>query len=125
MSERDFNADLTRAAQAVNELIAALDWDRFHTPSRLSRSIMLEAAELEQEFVWLSEDEADALLRDRQRRDRLVGELADITINLLALAAEIDVDLNAAVEAKSVELRERYEVKGTRTGRARHEVRSE
>ena len=122
MGDRDFDADLTRAAQAVEALIAALDWRRFQTPSRLSRAIMLEAAELEQELVWLSEDESDELLRNRQGRDRLVEEIADVTINLLALASEIDVDLNAAVEAKTVKLRQRYAVKGTGKGRARHEV---
>jgi NTP pyrophosphatase (non-canonical NTP hydrolase) len=79
---------------------AARDWEQFHSPKNLAMALSVEAAELVEEFQWLTEAESKAL--DAERHERVRLELADVFIYLLRLADRLDVDLMRAADDKMV-----------------------
>ena len=96
-----------RALQAeLRQFAAERDWDRFHSPKNLSMALAVEAAELVEQFQWLTEDESGRLEPERLERVRL--ELADVFIYLLRLADRLDVDLLRAAADKLVLNAEKY-----------------
>ena len=90
-------ADLRRRVQ---RFVAERDWEQFHNPKDLSISLCIEAAELLEEFQWLSPEEVEAAGRDPRARARVAGELADVLIYALSLANALDLDVASAVMEK-------------------------
>jgi len=92
--------DRTTTIQELKDLVAAFvderNWSQFHSPKNLSMSIAIEAAELMELFQW--PDPGEPL--DRQQKDRLKEELADVVIYCLSLANATGTDLSAAVRDK-------------------------
>ena len=58
------------------------DWEQFHTPGELARAIMIEAAELNECYLWGNEDKQEAK-----------EELADILVFCLYLAEHYNWDI--------------------------------
>ena len=84
--------------QRLAAFAAAREWDQFHSPKNLAMALSVEAAELVEEFQWLTEEESKAL--DAARHERVRLELADVFIYLLRIADTLGVDLLAAVDDK-------------------------
>ena len=80
------------------EFAAARDWQQFHSPKNLAMALSVEAAELVEEFQWLTEEQSRGL--DDERRERVRLELADVFIYLLRIADTLGVDLLKAVDDK-------------------------
>jgi NTP pyrophosphatase (non-canonical NTP hydrolase) len=93
---------MSEALRALQQRLAAFaaarDWDQFHSPKNLAMALSVEAAELVEEFQWLTEEQSRALEAERYERVRL--ELADVLIYLLRLADKLDVDLLRAADDK-------------------------
>ena len=85
---------------------AARDWEQFHSPKNLAMALSVEAAELVEEFQWLTEAQSKAL--DEERRERVRLELADVFIYLLRLADRLDVDLLRAADDKIAHNERKY-----------------
>lgn len=111
-ANEDWLADL---ALRLREFAAERDWEQFHSPKNLAMALTVEAAELLEEFQWLTEPES--LTPDPARRARIEAELADVLIYLVRLADRLDVDLPEAVAAKIELNRQRYPAERVR-GRA-------
>jgi len=83
---------MSEALRALQQRLAAFaaarDWDQFHSPKNLAMALSVEAAELVEEFQWLTEDQSTALEAERRERVRL--ELADVFIYLLRIADKLD-----------------------------------
>ena len=67
------------------------DWDQFHSPCNLAKSISIEVGELLECFQW---DEAGF------NRNEVVEELADVTNYCIQMAQVLGVDLVEIVNAK-------------------------
>jgi dCTP diphosphatase len=92
-------ADRLRELQRrLREFAAARDWDQFHSPKNLAMALCVEAAELVEQFQWLTEEQSKSLDAERSERVRL--EMADVLIYLLRLADKLDVDLWRAADDK-------------------------
>ncbi|OGO40098.1 MAG: hypothetical protein A2Z04_03575, partial [Chloroflexi bacterium RBG_16_57_9] len=87
-------------------------WEVYHTPKNLAMSIAIEAAELMEEFQWLTPEETQAALADPAKRPAIEDELADILIYLLSFANVTQTDLSAAVERKMARNEGRFPVDG-------------
>jgi dCTP diphosphatase len=99
------SADALRALQQrLAEFAAARDWEQFHSPKNLAMALSVEAAELVEEFQWLTEEQSRVL--DAERRERVRLEIADVFIYLLRIADRLDIELLAAARDK-IELNER------------------
>lgn len=76
------------------------DWDQFHTPENLSKSIAIESGELLECFQWNSNFD----------KDEVVDELADIVNYCYLLANKLDVDLDEIVLEKLKKNEAKYPV---------------
>jgi dCTP diphosphatase len=89
---------LRELQQRLAAFAAARDWEQFHSPKNLAMALVVEAAELVEEFQWLTEEQSRELSAERRARVRL--ELADVFIYLLRIADRLGVDLLAAANDK-------------------------
>ena len=84
------------------------DWEQFHTPENLAKSIVIEAAELLECFQW--SDEVYDLQHVRE-------ELADVIVYCRNLLDELGLDEDEIVNAKMTQNELKYPVEKAR-GRA-------
>lgn len=76
------------------------DWNQFHTPSNLAKSISIEANELLECYQW-SEDADIASVKE---------ELADVMNYCLQLAQVLNVDIIDIIQAKMDKNEKKYPV---------------
>lgn len=82
------------------------DWKQFHTPENLAKSIVLEAAELLENFQWNSEYD----------EENIKDELADVMNYCLLLADTLGIDVIENMNRKIDKNEEKYPIekaKGT------------
>ena len=84
------------------------DWTQFHTLKDVAASAAIEAAELQEIFLWRSGSDSDTVAESR--RDDVESELADVLINCLNFARLAAIDPVVAVGRKLDELERRYPV---------------
>lgn len=77
------------------------DWDKFHTPANLTKTIVIEANELLECFQWDNEHYNDEHLKE---------ELADVIVNCLALADKLKLDIDEIVNSKMEQNERKYPV---------------
>lgn len=78
---------LTREVMAFTE---ERDWDQFHSPANLAKSIAIEAAELLECFQW----------NDDANPEAVEEELADVLNYCLQMAAKLNLDPAEIVRKK-------------------------
>lgn len=83
---------------ALRTFVAERDWDQFHTPENLAKSISIEAGELLECFQWTP-------TLDPQRVEE---ELADVVTYCIHLANKLGVDLDEIVMRKLDQTRVKY-----------------
>ena len=66
------------------------DWDQFHSPENLAKSVVIEAGELLECFQWDNNYDLNALS----------DEMADVFVYLIDLADKVGVDLLEAADRK-------------------------
>jgi NTP pyrophosphatase (non-canonical NTP hydrolase) len=86
------------------------DWGQFHRPKELAAALAIEAAELQELFLWREAESAATVRDDRRRIDKIREEVADIAIFLLLLTHDLQVDLAGAISAKIDANAKRYSV---------------
>ena len=107
----------------VNAFVAERDWAQFHTPKNLAMAMIVEAAELVEQFQWDTPEESRRL--DATKLEAVSHELADTFVYLLRIAEVLDIDLIAAAN-KKIELNAlKYPVKKARGSNAKYTSYSE
>jgi len=76
------------------------DWDKFHSPENLAKSIVIEAGELLECFQWNSDFNFEEVCE----------ELADIVNYCILLSDKLNVDLEQIVLSKLEKSREKYPI---------------
>ena len=74
------------------------DWEKYHDPKNLSQAISIEAAELQETFLWKSNDQARNL--NEKEIQKVKEELADVFIFMVYMCHEFGIDLLEEVEKK-------------------------
>jgi len=69
------------------------DWAQFHTPKNLAAAIAIEAAELQERFLWKTDQEIESDLEPGPKRDAVVEEIADVMMFALLLADRLGIDV--------------------------------
>lgn len=94
---------MDRVDRLLNEIISfrnERDWKQFHTPENLSKSIVIEAAELLENFQW----------GDSIKIDDVEDELADVLIYSLLMAESLNIDIEDIILRKLEKNRKRFPV---------------
>ena len=90
------------------------DWKQFHHPKDLAAAIAIEAGELQEQFLWKTNDEVAADLAAPARRRAVVDEVADVLICTLLLADCLGIDIDRAVREKTAANAKKYPIEKAR-----------
>ena len=87
------------------------DWDQFHTPANLAKSIVIEAAELLECFQW--SDEYDL--------QHVKEELADVLVYCQDLLDKLGLDADEIINRKMDQNEAKYPVEKARGSAAKYD----
>ncbi|MDD3522696.1 MAG: MazG-like family protein, partial [Bacteroidales bacterium] len=82
---------MTRYEDIINKIITfrnERDWEQFHDAKNLALALMLEAAELNELFLWKKDQEIDDI-----DIERIKEELADVLTYSFFLAHKYNLDI--------------------------------
>ncbi|MCR5272042.1 MAG: nucleotide pyrophosphohydrolase [Lachnospiraceae bacterium] len=88
------------------------DWDQFHSPANLAKSIVIEAAELLECFQWSDED------YDLQN---VKEELADVIVYSQNLLDKMGLDVDEIVNMKMTKNEAKYPVEKAKGNSAKYD----
>lgn len=88
--------------KALLEFRNERDWEQFHNPKDLALALSIEAAELNEVFLWKKAEDADV--------EKVKEELADVFAYGILLAEKYDLDINEIVLNKITKNAEKYPV---------------
>ena len=86
--------------EAVIKFTKDRDWDQFHSPANLAKSIVIESGELLECFQW--DDNFD--------KQKVCEELADVVNYAILLADKLNVEIEDIVMAKLKENSKKYPI---------------
>ena len=89
-----------KAVKEIIEFNKERDWDQFHSPENLAKSIAIEAGELLECFQW----------NNNYDKETVCEELADVVNYCIVMADRLEVDLEEIVLKKLEKNRQKYPV---------------
>jgi len=95
---------LEEIKKRIQEFNDERDWNQFHSPENLAKSISFEANELLECFQW-SNDFC---------RENVIEELADVTNYCIQMSQVLNIDLIKALNEKMDKTEKKYPVEKTR-----------
>jgi NTP pyrophosphatase (non-canonical NTP hydrolase) len=90
--------DLKSITEKIIQFRDARQWAQYHDPKNLSQALGIEAAELQEIFLWKTAEESRKL--SQKDISRVSEEIADIFIYLTYLCHEFKIDLFEATLKK-------------------------
>lgn len=96
--------------ETLREFVQEREWEQFHTPENLAKSISIESAELLECFQW---NDADL--------DAAKYELADVLTYCFLLADRLGLDPESIILEKLEITREKYTVEKARGRSVKHD----
>ncbi|KSU59064.1 nucleotide pyrophosphohydrolase [[Bacillus] enclensis] len=98
-------SDIQNLINKINKFRDERNWRQFHNPKDLAISISIEAAELLEDFQWISSEEAIETNKENIRE-----EIADVLIYSLMLCSDLDLDIKEIVEEKVLKNGRKYPI---------------
>lgn len=100
--------NLQRIQELHKAFIQERNWDQFQTPKNLCMALSVEAAELVEIFMWLSDHKTRVLTEEQL--EAASDEMADIFLYLLRIADVLGIDLIQATDQKMIKNAKKYSV---------------
>ncbi len=104
--------DVDKLIQQIVEFRDKRNWAQFHNPKDLALGLSIEAAELNELFLWKKPEEADPV--------RVREELADVLIFVLMLLEKYGLNLEEIVREKLAANEEKYPADKARNSAAKY-----
>ena len=92
---------LDKLKQRIDKFNKDRDWDQFHTPANLAKSISIEASELLECFQWSE---------DNYNLENVKEELADVMNYCIQLSQVLNVDIIDIINSKMDKTEKKYPV---------------
>lgn len=100
--KKNINMDrLEQVLQRIDKFNKDRDWDKFHSPSNLAKSISIEANELLECFQWNDTD---------FNKEDVKDELADVMNYCIQMSQVLNVDIIDIINAKMDKTEKKYPV---------------
>jgi dCTP diphosphatase len=115
------DATIESLTEALRRFAAERDWAQFHSPKNLASALTVEAAELLEQFQWLTEEQSRTL--DAARLAAVRHEIADVLLYLLQLADQLQIDVLAAARDKLALNAQKYPVERARGSSRKYDER--
>ena len=96
------DSDIKTLTKKIVEFTTERDWDQFHNPKDLALALSIEAAELNEVFLWKKPEEANI--------DKIKEELADVFTYAFLLADKCNLDVKEIILNKQKHNAEKYPV---------------
>ena len=90
--------------ETIDEIVNFIndrDWDQFHSPYNLAKSISIEAGELLECFQWSDND---------YNLEDVKDELADVLIYCIDLSNKLNLDIDELIMRKMKKNKEKYPI---------------
>ena len=84
----------------IRKFTSDRDWNKYHTPNALGKTIAIESTELLECFQW----------NENYNLEKVKEELADVIVNCQNLADELNLDLDEVVNQKMEQNEKKYPV---------------
>ena len=101
---------MKKAIEEIREFNRERDWEQFHTPENLAKSISIEAGELLECFQW----------DNNYDPEHVKEELADVYSYVLMMADELGADLEEITLQKIEKNKAKYPVEKARGNSAKY-----
>ncbi len=98
--------------ERIRKFTADRDWDQFHSPENLAKSIVIEAAELLECFQW-SDSEYDL--------QHVKEELADVLVYTQDLLDKLGLDADEIVNMKMEQNEKKYPIDKAKGNAAKYD----
>ena len=95
-------SDLEELREAIVQFTQERDWDQFHNGKDLAMALSIEAAELNEAFLWKDASKVNV--------DKVKEELADIFNYAILIADKYDLDIKQIILDKLQKNAEKYPV---------------
>ncbi|MGE7274476.1 nucleotide pyrophosphohydrolase [Brevibacillus panacihumi] len=105
MDERTTISDLKLRVQQFCE---DREWDQYHNAKDLAIGIITESSELLEHFRFKSKEEMETLFADRNKRQEISEELADVLFFVLRFAQMFKIDITEELIKKIEKNNQRY-----------------
>ena len=89
-----------KTIERIRKFTEERDWDQFHSPANLAKSIVIEAAELLECFQW----------NDEYDKHHVCEELADVMNYCILMANKLGVDMEEILLMKLEQNKKKYPV---------------
>jgi len=101
--------DIETITKHIVEFRNARNWAQFHNAKDLAVALSIEAAELNELFLWKTPTEIEAL-----NRERVAEELADVLVYAFFIAEKYGFDVQEIIMQKMVKNAAKYPVEKSR-----------
>ena len=105
-------SDLDRITRFLIDFRDQRQWSQFHNSKDLAIALSIEAAELNEIFLWKKGDEVE--VTEKTDREKIADELADILVYALMFAHRNDFDVEEIIMNKMRKNGEKYPVEKSR-----------
>lgn len=99
---KQYNSDIDEIMDKIVQFTKDRDWDQFHNGKDLALALSIEAAELNEVFLWKKPEDAKV--------DKIKEELADIMNYAFLIADKYDLDIKDIILTKLARNAEKYPV---------------
>jgi len=114
----DKNTTLQDLKRLLSKFRDDRDWGKFHDPKNLAQAISIEAAELQELFLWQDAKEVVKKIKsDTVYRKEVEEEFADIIIFAINFANAVEINVAKVVKEKIDKNNKKYPVEKAK-GRA-------
>ena len=91
---------MKKLVQEIKQFNEEREWDQFHSPENLAKSISIEAGELLECFQW----------NNNYDKDEVCEELADVFTYCIQMAMKLEVDPEEIILKKLDKTRKKYPI---------------
>jgi NTP pyrophosphatase (non-canonical NTP hydrolase) len=109
-------SEFSELLQILEKFRDERDWAQFHDSKNLALALSIEAAELNELFLWKKEDEAEQVNKQRLRE-----ELADVFAYAIMLAGRHGLDVSEIVKEKIEQNERKYPVDQSKGNSAKYQ----
>ena len=111
MEVLDQKTTIENLKKCVEQFCTQRHWDKPHNPKDLAIGTITEASELLEIFRFCSEEQSHEMIQDKQIREEIGEELADVFCFLLRFAQLYQFDLTSCLTNKLAKNAVKYPVK--------------
>ena len=103
--------ELNRVLEIQRKFVRERDWEKFHTPKNITIALGIEASELMEIFLWLTDQESKDVMKNSKTAAKIREEIADVFFWLVRLSDVLDLELNECFFQKMGLNHKKYPVK--------------